>query len=276
MGLVYMFIFVWYIEEKNERVNTPMGINRVELKERSRDLIARSKPQVLLVGLIYIILGLIMYLLSSRLLGINYTDTLKQLYTQYLESGNVEYAMAVAARMAPPIYAVALSWVTDFLMYIVGAGFVLFLLNTIRRAGASYGNLLDAFPLFFKLFLLSLLTSVFTFLWSLLLIFPGVIAAYRYRQALYILLDHPEKSPLQCIRESKELMRGHKWELFVLDLSFIGWSLLASIPYVGYIIQVWTVPYIDLSYALYYEKLSGGDIYAADGRDELPPPPIGY
>lgn len=129
-----------------------MEINRVELKERSKDLIARSKPQVLLVGLIYIILGLIMYLLSSRLLGINYTDTLKQLYTQYLESGNVEYAMAVAARMAPPIYAVALSWVTDFLMYIVGAGFVLFLLNTIRRAGASYGNLLDAFPLFFKLF----------------------------------------------------------------------------------------------------------------------------
>lgn len=253
-----------------------MEINRVELKERSKDLIARSKPQVLLVGLIYIILGLIMYLLSSRLLGINYTDTLKQLYTQYLESGNVEYAMAVATRMTPPIYAVALSWVTDFLMYIVGAGFVLFLLNTIRRAGASYGNLLDAFPLFFKLFLLSLLTSVFTFLWSLLLIFPGVIASYRYRQALYILLDHPEKSPLQCIRESTELMKGHKMELFILDLSFIGWTLLASIPYVGYIIQIWTVPYIDLSYALYYEKLSGGDIYAADGGIEFPPPPIDY
>ena len=253
-----------------------MRINRAELKERSRDLIARSKPKVLPAGLIYIILALVMYLLSSRLLGINYTDTLSQLYTQYLENGNVEYALAVAARMAPPFYAVVLSWLTDCLTYVVGAGFIIFLLNTIRRSGAGYGNLLDAFPLFFKIFLLSLLTSVFTFLWSLLLIFPGVIASYRYRQALYVLLDHPEKSPLQCIRESKELMKGHKWELFVLDLSFIGWSLLASIPYVGYIIQIWTVPYISLSYAMYYEKLSGGDIYAADSGDELPPPPIDY
>lgn len=71
-------------------------------------------------------------------------------------------------------------------------------------------------------------------------------------------------------------MKGHKMELFILDLSFIGWTLLASIPYVGYIIQIWTVPYIDLSYALYYEKLSGGDIYAADGGVEFPPPPIDY
>ncbi len=253
-----------------------MTINRAELKERAKDLIARARPKVLPVGLGYIILGLVMYLLSSRLLGINYTETLSQLYTQYLENGNVEYALAVALKMAPPFYAVVLSWLTDFLVYVVGAGFILFLLNTIRRSGASFGNLLDAFPLFFKLLILSLLSSVFIFLWSLLLIFPGIIAAYRYRQALYILLDHPEKSPLQCIRESKELMKDHKWELFVLDLSFIGWSILAGLPYVGYIIQIWTVPYISLSYALYYEKLSGGNIYAADSGDELPPPPIDY
>lgn len=253
-----------------------MEIRRTELKERAKDLISRSKPKVLLVGLVYIILGLVMYLLSSILLGINYTETLNQLYTEYLESGNLEYALQVAMKMAPPFYAVVLSWLTDFLSYVVGAGFTLFLLNTIRRAGASFGNLLDAFPLFFKLFLLNLLTGIFIFLWSLLLVVPGIIAAYRYRQALYIMLDDPDKSVLQCIRESKEMMKGHKGELFVMDLSFIGWNILAGVPYVGYIVQVWTVPYINLSYALYYEKLSGGDIYAADRGDEFSLPPIDY
>lgn len=158
----------------------------------------------------------------------------------------------------------------------MGAGFTFFLLNTIRRSGACMGNLLDAFPLFLKLFLLDLLTGIFVFLWSLLLIVPGIIAAYRYRQAIYILLDHPEKSVLQCIRESKQMMAGHKWELFVMDLSFIGWGILANIPYIGYLAQIWTVPYLNLSFALYYEKLSGGDIYAADKGSELPPPPVDY
>lgn len=253
-----------------------MEIRRAELKERAKDLISRSKPKVLLVGLVYIILGLVMYLLSSILLGINYTETLNQLYTEYLKNGNAEYALAVAFKMAPPFYAVVLSWIADFLMYVVGAGFTLFLLNTIRRAGASFGNLLDAFPLFFKLFLLNLLTGIFIFLWSLLLVVPGIIAAYRYRQALYIMLDDPDKSVLQCIRESKEMMKGHKGELFVMDLSFIGWNILSNTLYVGYLVQIWAMPYINLSYALYYEALSGRDIYAADRGTEFPPPPIDY
>lgn len=253
-----------------------MGIRRVELKERARNLISRSRPSVLLVGLAYIAICFVLYMLSSRLLGLNYTDTLSELYTEYLESGNLEYALQVAMKMAPPFYAVVLSWLTDFLSYVVGAGFTLFLLNTIRRAGASFGNLLDAFPLFFKLFLLNLLTGIFIFLWSLLLVVPGIIAAYRYRQALYIMLDDPDKSVLQCIRESKAMMAGHKGELFVMDLSFIGWNILSSIPYVGYLVQIWAMPYINLSYALYYEAHSGRDIYAADRGTEFPPPPVDY
>ncbi len=253
-----------------------MEINRVELKERAKTLISRSKPNVLLVGLVYIALALVMYLLSSRLLGVNYTETGLELYRQYLESGNFEYAVAVAARMAPPFYAILLSWLTDLLVYLVGLGFIIFLLNTIRRVGACCGNLLDAFPLFFKVIVLELLKYIFTFLWSLLLIVPGIIASYRYRQAVYILLDHPEKSPLQCIRESKAMMAGHKGELFVMDLSFIGWNILAATSYVGYLVQIWTVPYLGLSYALYYEKLSGRDIYAADRGDEFTPPPYEY
>ena len=251
-----------------------MGIRRVELKERARNLISRSRPSVLLVGLAYIAICFVLYMLSSRLLGLNYTDTLSELYTEYLESGNLEYALQVAMKMAPPFYAVVLSWLTDFLSYVVGAGFALFLLNTIRRSGAGFGNLLDAFPLFFKLFLLNLLTGIFIFLWSLLLVVPGIIAAYRYRQALYIMLDDPDKSVLQCIRESKEMMKGHKGELFVMDLSFIGWNILSNTLYVGYLVQIWAMPYINLSYACIMRPSPAEISMQPTGGPSSPLPPL--
>lgn len=74
--------------------------------------------------------------------------------------------------------------------------------------------------------LLTLMTGLFTFLWSLLFIVPGIVKAYSYAMAPFLLQDDPEKDWYQCLNESKEMMRGHKWQLFCLDLSFIGWELL--------------------------------------------------
>lgn len=69
--------------------------------------------------------------------------------------------------------------------------------------------------------------ALFTFLWSLLLIIPGIIASYGYSMTPFILAENPQMTAREAIRESKELMRGNKWRLFCLELSFIGWSLLA-------------------------------------------------
>lgn len=249
-----------------------MYINRAELKSRSRYLISNSRPSVIVAGLIYLGLSLIMYLLCLRLATMNYTLTKLQLYYDYLSSGNMEYAAMVQAEMQPPAYVSLVNIAVSFVMSVVGAGFILFLLNTIRNTGACYGNMLDGFSLFFKLLLLNLLTGIFILLWSLLLIVPGIIAEYRYRLAVYILLDNPEKSVMECIRESKRMMSGYKGELFILDLSFLGWSLLASLPIVGFFVQIWTVPYVSMTYALFYEKLSGRDIYAAFKQTSFPPP----
>ena len=72
--------------------------------------------------------------------------------------------------------------------------------------------------------------------------------------ALYLLLDHPEKSAWQCLRESAAVMRGHKWELFVLDLSFLGWMLLSALfaP-----VSIWLDPYRAITNANYYNRLVG-------------------
>ena len=78
-------------------------------------------------------------------------------------------------------------------------------------------------------FLIGLMTSLFTFLWSLLFVIPGIVKAYAYSMAYYIKLDHPDYGWNACITASRQLMDGHKWEKFVLDLSFLGWIIVGSL-----------------------------------------------
>ena len=154
---------------------------------------------------------------------------------------------------------------------VIGAGFVIFTLRTIDGSGASYWNLFDGFAMFFRIIWLYIVEGFFIFLWSLLFFFPGIIAMYRYRMAIYLLLEHPEMSVMDCIRESKRLMSGHKWELFVFDLSFFGWALLIGfvdgfgaslgitllcVSVLGYVGYVFLLPYMNLSYSLYYRQLT--------------------
>ena len=158
----------------------------------------------------------------------------------------------------------------NFMTWLLYAGFVVFVLRMIRQQRNSLWNLMDGFQNFLKIIGLNILTGIFVALWSLLFVIPGIIAAYRYRQALYLLLDHPEMGVLECIRESKRLMRGHKAELFILDLSFIGWALLSIIPFVS----VYTLPYTESTYALYYSMLREQD--AVPGPDRGPDPGAWY
>lgn len=249
-----------------------MNINRAELKQRSISLIRSAKPSVILVALAYTALSFLMYLLSNRLMGLNFTQADMERYMQFVAEGKLDYAIACLKDMAPPASSNVINVLMQILLSIVGAGFILFQLNTIRGTGACLGNLLDGFGFFFKIILLSVLEYIFIALWSLLFIFPGFIAAYRYRMAIYLLVDDPRRGVMECLRLSKEMMKGHKCELFVLDLSFIGWFFLAMLPVIGYAVQIWTVPYIGLTKALYYEKLSGRDIYAAQTNGSFPPP----
>jgi uncharacterized membrane protein len=117
----------------------------------------------------------------------------------------------------------------------------------------SINNLFDGFRQFLGAFVAYLLTVIFTILWALLLIVPGIIAAIRYSQVFYILKDNPELDGLEAINKSKQMMNGHKGEYFVLLLSFFWWFLLGCIT-LG-IAFVWIGPYISLTLANYYEEL---------------------
>lgn len=140
-------------------------------------------------------------------------------------------------------------------MAVVGVGFSLFVMNSVRRSQPAIGNLLDGFGMFPRVLFLIILQIVLIFLWSLLLVIPGIIAAYRYSFAVYVMIDHPEMSAMDCLRESKRLTTGYKRQLFLLDLSFIFWFLLTMIPVVGYIAQVYVTPYMESARVLYYEQI---------------------
>ncbi len=121
-------------------------------------------------------------------------------------------------------------------------------LSNLRELGAGFrddwGNVV----------LTMFLKNLFIFLWALLFIVPGIVKAYSYRMVPYIIKEHPEISGTQAITLSRQMMNGHKWNTFVLDLSFLGWHLL-SILTLGILEIFFVTPYIQATDAELYKAL---------------------
>lgn len=156
-------------------------------------------------------------------------------------------------------------------------------LTTFAAVAASYGYLnwlnskqqpvnpaQTSFMTFTKTYFTStlalfVLTKILTFLWTLLFIIPGIIKRYSYSQAFLIYKSHVDAgdsdiSYLDCITESRRIMDGHKWEFFVLQLSFIGWYILGSIPFgIG---LIWVIPYVSATNANFYRHLTNNQTTA--------------
>ena len=105
---------------------------------------------------------------------------------------------------------------------------------------------------YWQKFLLEFVKSILLALLYILLIVPGVIFTYKWRFSTYILAEHPEMSFGDAMRASDKMTKGHKWELFVLDLSFIGWNILVVLT-LG-ILNIYILPYYNTTMALYYEN----------------------
>lgn len=98
------------------------------------------------------------------------------------------------------------------------------------------------------------LRDLFRFLWGLLLIVPGIIKRYSYRMAPYILADRPELSGTEVLTLSRQMMDGHKWKTFVLDLSFLGWNILSALTF-GLLGVFYVNPYRQCTNAELYREL---------------------
>jgi uncharacterized membrane protein len=128
------------------------------------------------------------------------------------------------------------------------------LLGISRNGSSNFENLFDGFRNGLgNNIVASILVQVFTFLWSLLFIIPGIVKSYSYSMTYFILADNPDMAPTDAIKASREMMDGKKWRLFCLDLSFIGWYLL-SILTLG-ILALWISPYNMMARAEFYESI---------------------
>lgn len=124
----------------------------------------------------------------------------------------------------------------------------------LQRGGhPAIEDLFEGFRQFGPAVVLNLLTTVFVFLWSLLLIVPGVIASLRYSMAFYLLHDQPNLPATEALNISKRWMVGHCGRLFLLYLSFLGWVLLSCLTAgLGFL---WLAPYAQATLAEFYADL---------------------
>lgn len=182
---------------------------------------------------------------------------------EFIQSSGGHYEIPDFVWTALIIFGTLLS-IYALVCFIIGGtvqlGYAKFNLALIDHKDAQVSDLFSQFDRFGSGFLLNLLMFVFVLLWTLLLIIPGIIAAFSYSMAPYILYENPGMRPYDALRASKELMKGNKWRLFCLQFSFLGWSLLCTLTLgIGYL---WLRPYEEAASASFYRQIcyerSGG------------------
>ena len=135
-------------------------------------------------------------------------------------------------------------------------------LGLIRTKTMKFESLFDSTKNFGNVFVASILQVVFLALWTMLFWIPGIVKSYSYAMTNYILIDNPELTGNQAITESRKMMNGHKMDLFLLDLSFIGWYLLTA--FTCGILSLYVTPYHHAARANFYENLKASAAVEAE------------
>ena len=175
------------------------NIDRVSIKEEAKGLIRSQRRFVLWVSSTYVMINMLL--------------------------GVLEYAFGYYGGEESLAYGFVTILVGLF-SAVLSAGFVFFCMALRRGETPPHSMLFDGFGMAGKVIVLTILENLRIFLWSLLFVIPGIVAMYRYRFALYNLLENPDLTANQAIALSKIQTEGMKGQLFVLDLSYIGWYLL--------------------------------------------------
>ena len=147
----------------------------------------------------------------------------------------------------------------------IGVGYAKFNLNLVDKKNAAFETLFEYFSHWKTTTIARLLRALYVFLWSLLFIIPGIVAGFSYAMTDYILAEDPELTADEAISQSKSIMMGNKWRFFCLQISFIGWDILATLAFgIGHL---WLTPYKQAAYAAFYREVSGTEFYPEE--DEL-------
>lgn len=266
-----------------------MGFDRYSAKMQAKASMRGAYPHPMLVTLVFMLAAVgvpwvISYFVTRPFLPL----------VRLVEGAQGMDPDALLAAMAPYVQSIASNGLLFLALYflvmlflaVMSFGYVSYSLRLARGEQPSYRNLLDGFSAVGRVILTALLMIAFIFLWGLagtlveigLIMLGSVLGesalelisvvsvfllwAYylwvflRYSLSFHFLLDHPEMKPRQAVTASKRALRGHKWKLFVLYLSFIGWMLL--VPFTLGVLYLWLIPYMMTSVGNFYDAITGG------------------
>lgn len=224
-----------------------------ELKAEAKAALKGKWGQAVILNLIPTLLGLavIFFVLVSGIIWffINGSgDNVVSSVTEYQQNNTGNGGTSLVSSIISALFMSGISWTY---------------LDLLRGERSEIEPFKDAFRGFQGVFiggvvLLALLTNIFTSLWTLLFVIPGIVKAYAYSQSFFIYYDHIQQTGekpkvLDTITASRRLMDGHKGRLFWLDLTFIGWYFVTALT-LG-IAYLWLAPYISATKAAFYEDL---------------------
>lgn len=218
--------------------------NRAELKMRGNMAFKKNYVSAVVVALLMGIFGTVSGESSARRVSEN-----SDIYSGNLFNvGMITGLLAGIATVVILIVLVAKVFVGNLLKM---GGYRFFILNQTAQAGI--GTLLDGFRSghYVNIVLTMFLRDLFTTLWSLLLVVPGIVKHYEYLMVPYIIAENPAMDYKEAFQISKQMMDGEKMEAFIMDLSFLGWYLLSAVT-CGLLAIFYVNPYVQASFAEMY------------------------
>ena len=208
----------------------PMQLDTGAIKAESRSLLRTGEVNPFRMTLFYLLITLVLDMINS----------------------GVSYMIDSAGGFTVLSFSFA-SILVGLVALVLNAGYYCYCFGILRREEMPYESLFDAFPFAGKVILLFIVQYIFILLWTFLLVIPGIVAAYRYRFAMLNLCENPEIGVMEALNMSKAQTLGFKWQLFVLDLSFIGWNILVGLT-LG-ILDIWVAPYIAQSNIAFFQEI---------------------
>ncbi len=179
--------------------------------------------------LVYLVAGLLMG--SSDSPSFNFNLNIEAGHVDFSLSQELEHFLEGTLGLAMPLV-LTLSLVLLVARLALGGvmslGRATYSLNLIDGVEAEFADLFTGFRRFYDALIMNVVSILMVFLGMLLFVVPGIILGYAYAMAPYILAENPDISGTDALRLSRQMMKGHKWELFWLELTFIGWSILAA------------------------------------------------
>ncbi len=243
--------------------------SRVTIKTEAKVLIRTGRVSPLAVSAVMVAISFVLSAVQNLLETGSLLGTLSIDYQTYIEAvnrGDLDALISVIPEPSPA--ASFFTILVSLFTVVLSGGYYIYCMGIRRGLTMPVSTLADGLGAAGRLIWCSILMGIKIFLWSMLFVIPGIVASYRYRFALYNVLTDDSLTASQAIQRSCQQTNGLKADLFILDLSFIGWGILSSFTF-G-LLDIWLMPYQTLADLAYFEegqRRVGGTSYGGGSND---------